>query len=334
MDYGEIFKKGFLHTWNNKFLYVLGFLAALGGSGSSGGGGGNVNTGNFGGSGGNDDFDNFLEGFGFDPANMEAIIASVITAFVAVLCVIVLFSIVMWFVRMIAEAAMIQSVVDIENGIETNFRKAFSDGRPFMGTIFMTKLIFWGIPFVLIIIGISVMFIPLVTGGLSSTGSNPFDGLAFGAFIPIVCIVCLMFPYSIVVNLIFPLAQRGIVLKGMDAMESVGYGWEMLKSKTADVLILAFLYAVVGFIVGLVSLIFIAPILLATGWPVISAIFFDGSAPGAGAFTLLGVGVLATIIVGAVINAIFIAFRSSSFTLAYLQMDGKSLIKVDPATEM
>lgn len=333
MDYGDIFKRGFLITWNNKFLYLLGFLAALGGSGSSGGGGGgNFNTGNFG-SGDTGAFEEFLGDFGFETVDFESLIAGVVSAIIAIVCVLIIFSVVMWFVRMIAEAGMIQSVVDLENGIETNFKKAFSDGRPFMGTIFMTKLILWGIPIVLLLIAFAILFVPIFTAGFSSSSSNPFDALAFGAIIPIICVSCLMVPYGMVVNLIFPIAQRGIVLKGMDALESVGYGWELLKSKTADIIILAVLYGVVGFIIGIISLFFIAPILLATGWPVLSALF-DGNAPGGGAFALLGVGVIATMIIGSVINAIFIAFRSSSFTLAYLQMDGKSLVKAEPVPEM
>ena len=34
MDYVDTIKRGFAHTWNNKFMWVLGFLAALG-SGSA-----------------------------------------------------------------------------------------------------------------------------------------------------------------------------------------------------------------------------------------------------------------------------------------------------------
>ena len=30
MDYVDTIKRGFAHTWNNKFMWVLGFLAALG----------------------------------------------------------------------------------------------------------------------------------------------------------------------------------------------------------------------------------------------------------------------------------------------------------------
>ncbi|MEM8862278.1 MAG: hypothetical protein AAGD96_28510 [Chloroflexota bacterium] len=330
MDYGDIFKRGFLHTWNNKFLYLLGFLAALGGSGGGGGGGGNFNTGNLGGTpggGGSSEIEDFIREFGLEPANMESFVTGLIGAVAVVVCILVVLRIVLWFVRMIAEAGMIQAVVDLENGIESNFRKAFGEGRPFLMTIFISKLIFWGLPIVLIIISLGLFLIPIFSAGFTTTPS--FDETLFAWFIPFFCVICLLVPYGLVVNLIFPLAQRGIVLKGMDALESVGYGWETLKSNLSDILILAFLYTVVGFIVGIISLIIIGPIILATGWPVLSSIF-HGSIPSGGAIALLGVGILAAIIIGSIVNAVFIAFRSSSFTLAYIQLDGKSLIKVEP----
>ena len=68
-------------------------------------------------------------------------IGAIVGTIIVVSCVLVIIRIVLWFIRLIAEAGMIQAVADIDNGIETNFRKAFADGRPFMLNIFMAKRI-------------------------------------------------------------------------------------------------------------------------------------------------------------------------------------------------
>ena len=324
MDYGDIFKRGFLITWNNKFLYLLGFLAALGGSGGGGGGGGgNFNTGgNF--SGSPDDFsefEDFFRGFGFEPSNIEAMMASIIGAVVAVVCIFAIIGIVLWFIRLIAEAGMIQAVADLENGVKTNFKKAFADGRPYMMKFFMTKLIIYGIPIILFILAFAAMGFVIAT---AASSGGEFRESIFAWFIPIFCLVCLFVPYNLVMSIVYPIAQRGMVFKGMDAMESIKYGWGLLKEKTSDILILALLFTVMGFVVGIVSAIVAIPVLLGTGWPVISA-FMSGEMPSGGSFGLLGIGILLMMIVGAIVNSIYISFRSASFTLAYLQLEGKDM---------
>ncbi|MFK7805934.1 MAG: hypothetical protein AB8G95_30160 [Anaerolineae bacterium] len=335
MDYGDIFKRGFLHTWNNKFLYILGFLAALGGS--AGGSNfnfqstGNINPGTFGGGGfsGSGDIEDALaemgREFGFDPSNLESIIPGIIGAVIAVTCVLLIVRLVLWFIRLIAEAGMIQAVSDLETGVKTNFRKAFADGRSFMMKFFLTQLILFIIPFIVIILALvagALTIIPIMRSG-GGNADEVFAAIGFIA-IPFICLICLLVPYNVITSLIYPIGQRGIVFKGMEPMESLKYGWEILKRQPAEILLLAVMYVVIGFIIGIVSTVVFVPILFASGWPVISALI-NGNTPGVGAFSLLGVGVLAAIVVAAVINAIYVSFRSASFTLAYLQLEGKQV---------
>lgn len=332
MDYGDIFKRGFLHTWNNKFLYILGFLAALGGS--AGGSNfnfqstGNFNPGGFGRGGGfsgsgdiEDIFAEMGREFGFDPSNFESMIAGIIGTVFAVVCILVIIKVVLWFVRLIAEAGMIQAVSDLETGVKTNFQKAFADGRPFMLRFFMANLIIYGIPILIMLVATGFVAVPI------AFSNGNFEEGIFLWFIPVICLICLFIPYSFAVSLIYPIAQRGIIFKGMEVMEALKYGWNVLKEKPTEILLLAVMYVVIGFIIGIVSAIAFIPILLASGWPVIAA-FINGSTPGVGAFSLLGVGVLIAIIVAAIINSIYVSFRSASFTLAYLQLEGKQIESV------
>ena len=183
---------------------------------------------------------------------------------------------------------------------------------------FMTRLIIFAIPIILLFAAGAAIFFPLIASGGDVDGSFGFW------FIPFFCLICLFVPYNLVMSIVYPIAQRGMVFKGMDAMESIKYGWELLKAKTSDIVILALLFTVSGFVVGIVSAIVALPVLVGTGWPVFSA-FMSGEIPSGGQFTLLGIGVLLMIIVGAIVNSIFISFRSASFTLAYLQLEGKEM---------
>ncbi len=319
MDFGDLFKRGWQITWNNKFLYVLAFLAALGGSGSSGGGGGssrvnNIPTGNS----GSEEFGAFedlLNEFGFDFGSFESALPTIIGTAAAIICALLIVRIVLWLIRMVSEAGMIKSVAEINGGGSSNFKKAFTDGRAFLSPIFVCNLLLLIIPiaFVLALLGLGAL---LFFGGLGN-----FDDFSPLIFIPIICLGCLLVPYGFIVGLIYPIAQRGIVFKGMDAWASIKYGWQFLKKHAADILILGFLFTIVGFIVNIVALVASIPLLIGAGLPVFFA-FMEGDTPGAGAIGLLVAGLIAMIVVAAAVSSIFIAFRSATFTLAYLELDG------------
>lgn len=317
MDFGDLFKRGWQITWNNKYLYILGFLAALGGSGSGGGGGGGGNA-NIPGTSNPEDIEGIFGDLGFDPGALESMVAGIIGVIIAVICVLLVIRIVLWFVRMIAEAGMIKAVTQLDRGATSSFRQAWSDGRPYMFDIFIVNLLLLIIPIALVLIILAVVGFSVFS--VSSGGNEALFGLIF---IPIICLVCLLVPYSIVVNLIYPIAQRGIIFKGVKGMDAIRYGWNFLKEHTSDVLILAVLFFVVGLIVGIISLFVTLPILAATALPVIFALI-DGSVPTTGSFVLVGIGLILMIIIGSVISAIYISFRSATFTLAYHEMDGNA----------
>lgn len=318
MDFGDLFKRGWQITWNNKFLYILGFLAALGGNGSSGGSGsGNINnipTGN-----NTEDFEAFEDlfgEFGFDPSSFESMLPTIIGSIIAIVCILFVIRIVLWFIRLISEAGMIQSVADINAGGTSNFRQAFAQGREHIVPMFIANLILFIVPFVvvLIIIAISAFSFLGADGGIE-------DILPI-LVIPIICLVCLLIPYGIFTAFIYPIAQRGIVFKGLDGWSSLVFGWEFLKKNASDIVILGILFGVIGFIIGIIALVISLPILIGAGLPVFFALI-EGSTPGAGAISLLVVGFLAMIVVGAFISAIFISFRSATFTLAFIELDDK-----------
>lgn len=136
MDYGDIFKRVFLLTWNNKFLYLLALLAALGGSGGASfntNSSVNVPPGGFNPAPSSpediDQFQRSIENFVSSFDDVMSLITGIIGVIIAIGCFLAIFQLVMWFIRFIAEAGMIQAIADLESGVKTNFRKAFSDGN-------------------------------------------------------------------------------------------------------------------------------------------------------------------------------------------------------------
>jgi len=341
MDYGKILKEGWRITWETKFLWLLGFLAALGGNtiSGNGSGGGNTNFGNFGGSGspsggGSSDFETFIEDFfntGTIPSGFEETIGAVIGIFAAIFICFFCFFLIMYFVRFIAESGLIQAAFDIANGQPSNFSQAFSAGRPFMIPMFGMRLI-------LAIPTLVVITIGLIGGAVTAAQSiasfenNP--EAIFGAFgffgIVMGCFLCLIIPYSIFVSLIYPLAQRGMVLRGMRAMDSIRHGWETLKNNIGEMLLLGVIYVALGIAVGIVSAIILIPIVLAFAAPMFLTLAnnnFDFTAVGAGQYGLIGIGFFVIILVSSAINAVAVTFRSSSFTLAYIEFMNKSKLQ-------
>lgn len=322
MDYGDLLKRGWRITWNNKWLWILGFLAALGGNSSSGGGGNS----NFGVSGDNSFFNEgnmspeAMEGFENFGRMIESgeFMASLGAIFFVAICCLFLFFFIMWFVRLVAEAGLIQAAVDIEYGEKTTFQKAFSDGSQYMGKFFGLNVILWIVPIVIF----------LIIGGIAAAAvASGGEDMAF-LFICLVPLICLFIPYSIIVSLLYPIAQRGVVLQKLGVMDSLRHGWEILKANVGEVLLIALIFFAVSIGFGIVAAVVVVPVLLATVFPAGYNFFTSGPQAVSSALIALAVGgVILSIILGSIVNAVMITFRSSTFTLAYLQFTGKAKVE-------
>ena len=334
MDFGDLFKRSWRITWNNKYLYVLGFLAALGGSGSSGGGGGsggNFSTPGTGGSGPSEEaIEEFFREFGLNFSTIEDALPTIIGSIIAIICVLLIIRLVLWVIRMVAEAGMIESVVVLDQGGTSSFREAFAAGRPHLMPILVVNLILLALPIILVLfllgVGAFVYF--------SVESGSDIESMIAIIVIPIICMVCILIPYNIIVALIYPIAQRGIIFKGKTGMDAIRFGWDFLRSHTSDILILAVLFFALAFVVGIVSLFAALPVFAATAIPAFLAIF-EGNVPGVGAFVSVGIGFLLMIIILSAVQAMYIAFRSATFTLAFMELDApKSAPDLDVAPEM
>jgi hypothetical protein len=329
MDYGDLLKRGWNITWNHKYLWWLGFLAALGGSAGGGGGGGS----NF----------NFPSGSGgssstgsgelpFDEAGLEqflentlaegsfwAGIGIVVAGLVACL---LLFSLVMWFVRLAAEAGLIHAAFDIDAGQKTSFGDAFAHGREHMGTLFVVNLILKA-PIILFVLLFACAGF-LMVGGMAGMGNlqameSQLASVAGILIILPLCVFCLLVPYTFVVQLMYPIAQRGVVLGNLGAMDSVRHSWTVLKANVGEMLLLGIIFWFMMLIFGIASAIVVVPILVATLLPVGLA-FYNTNEISTGLAILGGIGVVLSMIAGAFVSSVMVVMRSSTFTLAYLEL--------------
>jgi hypothetical protein len=327
MEYSNIIKRGWNYTWNNKFLWVLGFLAALG-SGSG-----------FGSS-------NFSTGPG-DPQSMEALapfmtpegIAAMTTGLIAVGCVAFIIGILLWLVSLIARGGLINAVAELESGVDSamqptkpTFGSAFRAGwRRVARLAFMTILLFV-VPIILFVVLVIAFLVPAFTLAIGSGGDESMSaigsvlaGLGLVAF----CMICLLVPLTIVLSFIYPFAFRGIVLGGLGVMDSIRHGWRVLRDNLGQILVLGLIFLAINILVWVVVAAIAAPIGFLVGVPLFRTGLSDLSVL---QWVTIGLGTVVGLVIFGLISAIFTAWQSSTFTLAYLQWTGKEAAAA-PAAE-
>lgn len=323
MDYMGTLRRGWDITWKNKWLWLLGFLAALGG-GSSFGSSSNYSSGS-------------SDVSGAAPNVTPEMIAAIVGGAFLVLCIAFIVGILMWLVSLASKGGLITAVAELDRGQETRFGTAFRQGwRKVLPLIGMT-LVLYGVVIVLAIIlaiGFGGSLIAALSAG-ANMDSNAMAGLLGTAGVIFLCLLCLLIPLSIVLSFIYPFAFRGMMLRNMGVMESIRHGWAVLRSHLGDILVLGLIFFVIGLLVGLVSGAIIGLLGVSTG---LISVLMSGGEPTTAQIVAGIVGFLATAVVFAIISAIVIAWRSATFTLAYEQWTGKDVLKDSaaplPATPM
>jgi hypothetical protein len=108
----------------------------------------------------------------------------------------------------------------------------------------------------------------------------------------------------------------------MGVIASIGRGWQVIKENLGEVIILLLLFLMLGILVGVVTLAVFIPVAALSFVPMAIRLF------GGGTFEVMDIlvasgGLLCMVLFGAAINAIFVAFRSTVFTLAYGEFTSK-----------
>ncbi|MFZ1400669.1 MAG: hypothetical protein WAS33_27455, partial [Candidatus Promineifilaceae bacterium] len=251
MDYGKLFRRGWEVVWQNKYLFILGFLAALGG-GSGGSSGGNFNYSIPGPSGSDVPAEAFEEITLFWGQYGGMILGLV--------CFFFILGIVFWLIRLAAVGGLIESVDRIEGGEKMSFGKAFSAGvARIWGLVGLSVLL--NLPFMLfglLFAGLGISFLVTAVSSGEIAASSPPETL--GLFFACVGLfACLLVPLGIVVAVVQPFAQRGLMLKQLGVVDSIRHGWQVVRDNIGDILLLGIAFLVIGFLFGLVTLVFTLP---------------------------------------------------------------------------
>lgn len=313
MDYGKTLSRAWRIVWENKWLFVLGFLAALGG-----GGGGNSFNSNFRSS-SPDDFGQFSGNFG------EVI--SQLAPFIGVLvCFFILLVIVLWLLRLVGEAGMIASVDRLEAGEKLTLRDGFNAGKSYLKSMAGLSLILYG-PFLVVglifaIVGASVALTTL-NGGEDFLASG--FGLAALCIIPLVCILAIA---GVVVAFVYPMAQRSIIIEGLAVRDGIRRGWQVLRQNLVEIILLGIIFAVIGFFVGILTLVVALPLALIFIIPTVIAAAQGTAVFTAGSIILGAIGVILFILLAAAIGSVVRAFQSAAFTLGYHHWMGKAAVAI------
>lgn len=324
MDYGNVLRRSWDVIWNHKFMLVLGFLAALG-SGVSGSGGGNNANYAFDGT----EFDSIPQ----ISENLGAVLAAAGVVVAGLLCFFFIVAIVLWLVRLTAQAGMIDAAYRLDAGEKVSFGEAISAGWHKLGRMIGLNIVLFGVFFLMVMIA---MFVVLMMGlGVGATAAGAaasegefgalLGGLGMGLIALLCCLMCVFLLVAIVANVLYPFAQRAAILEDMGVIASIGRGWQVIKENLGEVIILLLLFLLLGFLVGAATLAIFIPLAALSFAPTAVRLFSGGT------FEVLDIvlasgGLLCMVLFGAAINAIFVAFRSSVFTLAYGEFTSKKLV--------
>ena len=313
MDYLDTIKRGFALTWNNKFMWVLGFLAALG-SGSA------FSNSNYSSNSGD------MAGMAdwMTPERMAALSAGLI----AFSCVAVILGIILWLVALSARGGLIAGAAQLDRGLgKPTFRSAFGLGWRKVWRLAGMTIALYALPVIAFLV-LVVGFIVLAGGAafMASGMENPSGALGAGIgglALVFLCLMCLLVPIGIALSLIYPFAFRGIILRDLGAMDSIRHGWRTLKEHLGEIILLALAFFLIGIIIIIIAAAILLPIGLAVGVPIA---MLSGSNATAMQGILAVLGIVVGLVVFALISAISTAWQSSTFTLAYLEWTGKDVL--------
>ncbi len=308
MDFGDLFSRAWRIVWHNKFMFVLGFMAALGSAGGSGG------SSSFRSSGGG-------PGFGQELSRIWTQYSAII---IGMGCFLFILAVVFWLIRLAGQAGMISAASRIEAGEKLTFSDALGAGTAKLAPVMGLSAVMFGPLTLLGVVGggfgvVTAVSTATANGGQSLDGMIDFFGVIM--FV-IVCLICLLAPLYFLITLIYPFAQRSIVLQGRGVFASIRHGWRILRANVADVLLLALFFLVLGVVFGMVGLVAILPVAALIFVPLVFSAVSAGTI--SVGFMIWGVvGVVCLGFVGAAINSVLISFRSATMTLAYEQFVGK-----------
>ena len=307
MDFGKVLGRAWEITWRWKMLWVLGFLAALGQGGSS------APQWNW-----NYTFsDQDFQRWSYQPWEYaEEFFAGIAVLVLALCCVALIIAIILWVVSIIARGGLIAAVQQVEVDGETSFGKAWSAGARKFWTLFGLGILA-ALPIILLVIIGIIMFTIGITAGVGLLEVGEAAGITTLLFVTVTCggfLCCGMFVLVIVLEQIRIYGERAAILEDLGWIDAFKRGWQVLVENIGATLILWLIFFALGIVIF--GIVFV--IMLALTVPLLG--LFVNADPGWVLIGPLCVGGVLGAIVYAVIRSIIVAFTSSTWTLAFMEL--------------
>jgi hypothetical protein len=305
MDFGKVLGRAWQITWRWKMLWVLGFLAALG----QGGGGAPQYNYTF--------SDQDFQRWAYRPGEFaEEFFAGIAVLVLALCCVALIIAIILWVVSIIARGGLIAAVQQIEVDGETSFGKAWSAGARKFWTLFGLGILA-ALPIILLVIMGIIIFTIGITAGVGLLEVGEEAGIASILFVTVVCggfMCCGLFFVVIVLEQIRIYGERAAILEDLGWIDAFKRGWQVLVENIGATLILWLIFFALGIVIF--GIIFVIMLVLTV--PLLG--LFVNADPGWLLIGPLCVGGVIGAIVYAVIRSIIVAFTSSTWTLAFMEL--------------
>jgi len=307
MDFGKVLGRAWEITWRWKALWVLGFLAALG-QGSS--------TPQFNYSISEQDIERWM----YKPGMMaEELFAGIAAVVIGLCCLVIIVAILLWVVSVIARGGLIAAVQQVEESGETSFSRAWSAGARKFWTLFGLGFLA-ALPIILLVIAGVIFFALGIGAGVSLLDSSEWAGVSSILLVTVTCggfLCCGMFLLTIVLEQIRIYGERAALLEDLGWIDAFKRGWQVLVENIGATLILWLIFFALGILIFGITFV----IVMALTVPVLG--LYAGSDPGWLLIGPLCVGGAIGTIIYAVIRSIIVAFTSSTWTLAFMELTKK-----------
>ncbi|MFA5867439.1 MAG: hypothetical protein WC891_05695 [Actinomycetota bacterium] len=304
LDFFDVIKRAWQITWKHKFLWVFGFLIALGAGGSNfsnstnysfnGNEGSSVSTG----------------AAGFAEAYLVVILI--------IAAVLMLIGLVIWILSIIATGGLVGAAAKIERGETTSLKDGFKIGAKNFWRVFGLNIIVGLIIFCLVIVVIVPLIIIIVV--MASSGNNGSGAVAgLICLIPVfILAIFLIALVAAVLSLIAIYATRYIVLEKGRVFASLSNGWHLMRRRFAATFLMFLLVLLISALAGLA---FAVPGLL-IGIPVIVTLLSGIAAKNFIVVFLAFIGIIFLVIVMSFFNGVLETYRSVVWTLTFMKISG------------
>lgn len=325
MDHFRIIKRAWHITWNYRVLWIFGFLLALTTGGRGGGGSGSGYRMD------ENDIRRWFPGGEFNLPGLtqtfQDLIGAVLSLIILLACLGIIFSILFTIARYVSETSLFRMINQHEEDetkytVKEGFRLGWSRSA---FNLFLMDLIVGLAGFIVFVLLFLIAAIPLLSWLVDNDVIRTIGTVASASFALLVIFLAIL--TGIVISLVMQFARRVCVLENRGIIESLQDGFNMVRTRLADSVIMGLILFGIGLAFGILMIpVVILLVLLASilgGLPGLLAYWIasqalEGIAPYViGTVIFLPIFLLVVIIPSSIIGGIYETFKSSVWTLTY-----------------